>query len=40
MNMNKEKVKIVFMGTTEFAGGILKALLDNNYDVFLQTIKN
>jgi len=31
--MNKEKVKIVFMGTTEFAGGILKALLDNAYNV-------
>ena len=31
--MNKEKTKIVFMGTTEFAGGILKALLDNGYNI-------
>lgn len=29
----KNKTKIVFMGTTEFAGGILKALLENEYDV-------
>ena len=31
--MNKENLKIVFMGTTEFAGGILQALLDNGYNV-------
>ena len=31
--MNKKEVKIVFMGTTEFAGGILNALLDNGYNV-------
>ena len=31
--MNKENLKIVFMGTTEFAGGILQALLDNGYKV-------
>ena len=31
--MNKENLKIVFMGTTEFAGGILNALLDNGYNV-------
>lgn len=31
--MNKENVRIVFMGTTEFAGGILKSLLENKYNV-------
>lgn len=31
--MNKENIKIVFMGTTEFAGGILNALLTNGYNV-------
>ena len=31
--MNKENLKIIFMGTTEFAGGILQALLDNGYNV-------
>lgn len=31
--MYKEKVRIVFMGTTEFAGGILKGLLDEGYNV-------
>ena len=31
--MNKENLKIVFMGTTEFAGGILQALLNNGYNV-------
>lgn len=31
--MGKEKLKIVFMGTTEFAGGILNALLANDYNV-------
>ena len=31
--MKKENVKIIFMGTTEFAGGILKSLLNNNYNV-------
>ena len=28
-----EKLKIVFMGTPEFAVGILDAILKNNYDV-------
>lgn len=31
--MNKENVKIVFMGTTEFAGGVLRALIDNKWNV-------
>lgn len=31
--MNKQDVKIVFMGTTEFAGGILNSLLYNGYNV-------
>lgn len=31
--MEKNNVNIVFMGTTEFAGGILTALLDNGYNV-------
>jgi methionyl-tRNA formyltransferase len=31
--MNKKDVNIVFMGTTEFAGGMLTALLENDYNV-------
>lgn len=31
--MNKENVRIVFMGTTEFAGGVLNSLLNNGYNV-------
>lgn len=31
--MNKQEIKIVFMGTTEFAGGILNSLISNNYNV-------
>lgn len=31
--MKKENVKIVFMGTTEFAGGILNSLLENGWNV-------
>ncbi len=31
--MNKEELKIVFMGTPEFAVGTLKALLDNKFNV-------
>ena len=31
--MKKNNVNIVFMGTTEFAGGILTALLNNEYNV-------
>ena len=31
--MNKQEIKIVFMGTTEFAGGILNSLINNNYNV-------
>ena len=31
--MNKNNVKIVFMGTTEFAGGILNALISNGYNI-------
>ena len=31
--MNKKDVNIVFMGTTEFAGGMLTALLENDYHV-------
>lgn len=31
--MNKQDIRIVFMGTTEFAGGILNSLINNNYNV-------
>ena len=31
--MNKEKTKILFMGTTEFAGGILNGLFSHGYNI-------
>jgi len=31
--MGIKETRIIFMGTTEFAGGVLKALLDNGYEV-------
>ncbi|MBO6607563.1 methionyl-tRNA formyltransferase [Psychroserpens sp.] len=31
--MNKEKLRIVFMGTPDFAVATLKALVDNNYNI-------
>ncbi|MFA6285116.1 MAG: methionyl-tRNA formyltransferase [Parcubacteria group bacterium] len=30
---NKEKVKIIFFGTPEFAAGVLKSLIDNGYNI-------
>ena len=31
--MNKEKVRIVFFGTPDFAAGVLKSLIENKYDI-------
>lgn len=31
--MNKKDIKIIFMGTTEFAGGILNALINNEWNI-------